>query len=466
MKQLSPFQRKRGSAVKQNDTLINNLAEGPVLSKLARFAIPIMLANLLQAVYSMVDMVVVGQFGGPAGLSAVGIGGQIQFLFLAVGMGFANGGQIVISQQVGQNSQRISKSIGTLLSLELILAIVVGAIGIVLHRPILTFMNTPAEAASQAAAYLVICSGGMIFIYGYNALCAILRGMGESRLPMVFIGIASLVNVVFDLLFVAGFSWGAAGAAAATVMAQGIAFFCALVYLYRHKQAVGFDFKPASFAIDGQQLKALCRLGVPQVLQQFLITGSITFINSRVNLYGVTASAVDSVGGKLNSVVNIVTGAISTASASMIAQSFGARKMDRVKQAFRACMVICMGWFAVLAACYLLLPRQIFSLFTSDGEVLDLAPVYLRFAVVWLLALCSMDAPFSLVNGIGYASFNLVVGLLDGVVARIGLSLLLGHFMGLTGFWLGSGLAGFVTTIPMGIYYLTGRWKNRQPVTH
>ena len=452
--------------MKQNDTLINNLAEGPVFSKLARFAIPIMLANLLQAVYSMVDMVVVGQFGGPAGLSAVGIGGQIQFLFLAVGMGFAGGGQIIISQQVGQKSDRISKSIGTLLSLELILAILVGGVGILLHRPILHFMNTPAEAASQAAAYLVICSCGMIFIYGYNALCAILRGMGESRLPMVFIGIASVVNVVFDLLFVAGFSWGAAGAAAATVLAQGIAFFCALIYLYRHKQAVGFDFKPASFAIDGQQLKALCRLGVPQVLQQFLITGSITFINSRVNLYGVTASAVDSVGGKLNSVVNIVTGAISTASASMIAQSFGARKMDRVKQAFRACMVICMVWFAVLAACYLLLPRQIFGLFTSDSEVLDLAPVYLRFAVVWLLALCSMDAPFALVNGIGYASFNLVIGLLDGVVARIGLSLLLGHFMGLTGFWLGSGLAGFVTTIPMGIYYLTGRWKNRQPVTH
>ena len=458
--------------MKQNDTLINNLAEGPVLSKLARFAIPIMLANLLQAVYSMVDMVVVGQFGGPAGLSAVGIGGQIQFLFLAVGMGFANGGQIVISQQVGQNSQRISKSIGTLLSLELILAIVVGAIGIVLHRPILTFMNTPAEAASQAAAYLVICSGGMIFIYGYNALCAILRGMGESRLPMVFIGIASVVNVVFDLLFVAGFSWGAAGAAAATVLAQGIAFFCALVYLYRHRDAVGFDFKLSSFAIDGQQLGALCRLGVPQVLQQFLITGSITFINSRVNLYGVTASAVDSVGGKLNSVVNIVTGAISTASSAMIAQSFGAGKLDRVSKAFRACMVICMGWFCILALCYWFLPEQIFSLFTNGDDpaekaaVLGKAEVYMHLAIIWLLALCSMDAPFALVNGIGYASFNMIVGLIDGVVARIGLSMLLGHFMGLPGYWLGSGLAGFVTTISMGVYYLTGRWKNRVPVTH
>lgn len=449
----------------KSETLINNLAEGPVLSKLTRFAIPIMLANLLQAVYSMVDMIVVGQFGGPAGLSAVGIGGQLQNLFLAVGMGFANGGQVVISQQVGAKSEKISKTIGTLLTTELILALVVGLIGVAFHSPILGLMNTPSSAWDEAVRYLVICSCGMIFIYGYNALCAILRGMGESKLPMIFIGVASLVNVVLDLLFVGRFHWGAGGAAAATVIAQGIAFLSAAVYLYRHKEAAQFDFRLKSFAIDLGQLKALCRLGVPFVVQQFLITGSITFVNAQVNAYDVIASAVDSVGGKLNSVANIVTGAISTASATMIAQSFGARKLDRVKHTHRACMIICMAWWVILSACYLLLPRQIFGLFTDDAQVLELAPLYLQFAVIWLLALCSMCAPFSLVEGVGYASFNLVVGLLDGVVARIGLSLLLGHFMGLTGFWLGSGLAGFVTTICMGVYYLSGRWKDRALVT-
>ena len=153
-----------GTKVKEEKRLINNLAEGPVFSKLARFAVPIMLANLLQAVYSMVDMIVVGQFGGPAGLSAVGIGGQIQFLFLAVGMGFANGGQVVISQQVGQKSDRIAKSVGTLLTMELILAVIVGLVGILCYNPILDFMNTPASARHQAVHYLVICSCGMIFM--------------------------------------------------------------------------------------------------------------------------------------------------------------------------------------------------------------------------------------------------------------------------------------------------------------
>lgn len=449
----------------EGKTLVNDMSQGPVLKSLIRFAIPMMLANLLQAVYSMVDMIVVGQFGGPAGLSAVGIGGQLTNLFLAVGMGFSNGAQVVISQQVGMKSKKISRTIGTLLTTELLLAVLVGAVGVVFHGGILELMNTPQAAWDEAVGYLVICSCGMVFIYGYNALCAILRGMGESKLPMLFIAVASLVNVVLDLVFVGALHWGASGAAAATVIAQGVAFFSAAAFLFRHKEAVQFDFRLRSFAVDREQLGALCRLGIPSVVQQFLITISITFVNAQVNAFDVTASAVDSVGGKLNMVANIITGAISTATATMIAQSFGARKMDRVKHAFRACMVICMIWWVVLSACYLLFPRQIFGMFTTDEQVLALAPTYLRYAVIWLLALCSMDAPFALVQGVGYASFNLIVGLLDGVATRIGLSMLLGHFMGLTGFWLGSGLAGFVTTIAMGIYYLTGRWETREAIT-
>lgn len=449
----------------EGKTLVNDMSQGPVLKSLIRFAIPMMLANLLQAVYSMVDMIVVGQFGGPAGLSAVGIGGQLTNLFLAVGMGFSNGAQVVISQQVGMKSKKISRTIGTLLTTELLLAVLVGAVGVVFHGGMLELMNTPQAAWDEAVGYLVICSCGMVFIYGYNALCAILRGMGESKLPMLFIAVASLVNVVLDLVFVGALHWGASGAAAATVIAQGVAFFSAAALLFRHKEAVQFDFRLRSFAIDREQLGALCRLGIPSVVQQFLITISITFVNAQVNAFDVTASAVDSVGGKLNMVANIITGAISTATATMIAQSFGARKMERVKHAFRACMVICMIWWVVLSACYLLFPRQIFGMFTTDEQVLALAPTYLRYAVIWLLALCSMDAPFALVQGVGYASFNLIVGLLDGVAARIGLSILLGHFMGLTGFWLGSGLAGFVTTIAMGIYYLTGRWETREAIT-
>lgn len=451
--------------MEEKKSLVRDLSDGPVLSTMLSFAFPIMLANALQAVYNMVDMIVVGRFVGPTGLSGVGIGGNLQTLFLTFGMGFANGAQIVISQQVGMKSSRISKSIGTLLTLEFIMAVIIGAIGIIFHAPLLNMLNTPEASYDQAMAYMVICSAGMIFIFEYNALCAVLRGMGESKLPMVFVGIASIINVVLDIIFVGPCGWGAGGAAAATVIAQAVACICAAVYLYRHKEAAQFDFKLKSFGIDKEQLKALCRLGVPSIVQMLMITVSLAFVNSRINLYDVTASAVDTVGNKLATIVNILTGAISVASGSMVAQSFAAGKMDRIKKIVHVAVAVGLIWFVVMAACYLLLPRQIFGIFTTDQAVLDMAPAYCRIMVLWLLAACTMFAPYAVVKGIGFASYDMFVGIMDGVVARIGLAMLFGNIAGLYGYWTGNAIAGFVTTILMGGYYLTGKWKTRKVIT-
>lgn len=446
-------------------SLIHDLSQGPVLRSLVIFALPLMAANALQAVYNMVDMIVVGQFNGAIGLSAVGIGGQIQMIFLTFGMGFANGAQIVISQQVGMKSNRISKSIGTLLTLEMIMAVVITLIGVLGRNVLLGLLNTPEYSYDQAIQYTVICSLGMFFIFEYNALCAILRGMGESKLPMIFIAVSSIINIILDIIFVGPMHMGAGGAALATVLAQAVSCISALIYLVRHKEAVGFDFKLRSFKIDKEQCIALCRLGVPSVFQMMMITFSIAFVNSKVNLYGVTASAVDSVGSKLSTIVNIVCGAISVAAGTMVAQSFAAGKIDRVKQTVHASIGIQMIWFALMAIGYLFLPKQIFGLFTSDMQVLEMAPTYCRIAVLWLFAACTMNAPYAVVKGVGFASFDLFVGIMDGVVARIGLALLFGHFMGLNGYWLGNSLAGFVTVILMGAYYLSGKWEKRTVIT-
>ena len=451
--------------MQEKETLINDLTKGSVFKTLFMFSLPIMLANALQAVYNLVDMAVVGQFNGAVGLSAVGIGGQIQNVFLCVGLGFANGAQVVISQQVGLKSDRISKSVGTLLTLEFLMGLVVGAFGVFGHNLILDLMNTPEAARSEAVSYMVICSCGMVFIFEYNALCAILRGMGESKLPMVFIGCASVINVVLDLFFVGVMNMGAGGAALATVIAQGVACLCAIIYLYRHKEAANFDFKLRSFGLDKEQLMSLLRLGIPAMLQMMMIIASVAFVNSRINLFDVTASAVDSIGGKLYTVVQIVTQAIILSGASMIAQNFSAGENERVKKVVRCSFMISMTWFVIMGAFYLFLPKQIFGIFTTDQSVLEMAPLYCKIAIINLLGSCTMTGQFSLVRGIGFASFDLIVGILDGVVARIGLSVLFGSIMGLSGYWFGTSLAGYVTTILMGIYYLSGRWEKRSSVT-
>ena len=445
-----------------NNEIAKDMTQGPVLRQLAIFAIPIALANALQAIYSMVDMVVVGQVVGSTGLSAVGIGGQLLNMFLCIGMGFSYGAQILLSQQVGAKDRDLQPTIGTLLTTELIASVVFGILGVVLSSQLLGIMNTPESAWADAREYTIICSCGMVFIYGYNAVCAILRGMGESKLPMIFIAIASVVNLLLDLLFVAGLHMRAAGAALATVIAQGVSFIISLIYLYRNRDRFGFDFKLQSFRPSRERLIPICKLGIPYIAQCLLITCSMMYVNAQVNHFGVTASAVDSIGNKLNSIVNIVVGAISVASATMIGQCFGARKLDRIKHCYRACLAICMVSCAILCAAYLLFPQQIFRLFSSDTDVIAMSPQYMVMAAVWVLSICTMTAPYSVVDGVGNAMLGLVISVLDGVVARIGLCILLGNTMGLSGFWLGNALAGFVTTIMAGVYYYSGLWKKRK----
>lgn len=444
-------------------TMINDLTVGSVPKQLLRFSIPFVLSSIMQTLYSLVDMVVVGQFVGSAGLSAVGISGQLIMLFTSLGMGFASAARIIISQFVGsKDHDGISATIGTQFTLLGILAVFICVIGILLRHPILSIMNTPAEAYSQAVDYLVICLIGLIFTYGYNAVSSVLIGMGESKLPFVFIAIASVANVVLDLLFVAVFHMEAAGAALATIMGQAFSFIVSLVYLYKRREAFGFDFKLHRFKIDTVKLKMLLKLGLPMAIDSVAITLSMLFVNSLVNSYGLVASAVDSVGGKLNGVMAIATGSITSSGAAMIGQNIGARKLERVSKIYWYSLLVCMISFVVVSALVLAFPREVFSLFNNEEAVLAMAPTYLRIATVFFLSFATMAPPLALVNGVGNARLGLIIAILDGVIARIALTLILQRFMGLEGLWLGNALAGFVTTIIGMWYYHSKRWKTRK----
>ncbi len=446
-----------------NQTLTNDLTRGPVRRQLLLFACPIMLANLLQTVYGLVDMMIVGKAVGSVGLSAVGIGSMITTVFLTVGQCTASAGQIVISQQIGAGDQKgLNSTIGTLFSLLAIVGVIFGAVCVIFARPILDLMNTPAAALSEARDYVLVCGAGMLFVYGYNAVSSILRGMGESRLPLIIIGIASVLNVILDWLFVMEFGMRTLGAALATVIAQTLSCVLALIWLYRHKVAFGFDFKLHSFAIIPRKLRVIVMLAIPYVVQGLMITLSMSFINSRINAYDVTASAVDAVGQKLDNMLYIVSGAFATASAAMIGQCFGAGEHKRIESIYRNGMAICMAVFVVVSVVLLALPKQIFGLFSNDSDVIAMAPQFMLITVLFFLSASSMVSPFAVVEGIGYAKLGLIISLLDGVVARIGFSLILEHFFSVYGLWIGSSAAGLVTTIISMIYYHSKRWKKRK----
>ncbi len=450
-------------------SLINNLTEGPLTRQLLSFSLPLILGNLLHTLYNLVDMAVVGQFAGSAGLSAVSIAGQITFLLYALGIGLGSGGQILIAQQVGAgDTDGVRKTIGTSFTFTILLSVVVTALGIAFNQTLLRLLNTPAEAWQDAVEYMFWCCLGIPFTYMNGGMSALLRGMGDAKRPTYFVAAAAATNMVLDLLLVAVFDMRAKGAAIATSVAQAVGCAACLIYLYRNREHLGFDFKAESFRMDKKTLGTIVKLAAPLAFQNIAINVSMLFVNAWINVYGVIASAVSGVGSKLYSLMSIVTQAMQAAVATFTGQNIAAGRQDRVRRTMGLATLCSLVFWAVMACLCLFTPRSIFLLFTTEEAVLAMAPEYLAIAVWMFLSFALMSPALGFVSGIGFVSLNMAVAIADGVVARIGLSLLFANVMGmgLHGYWWGSALAGFVSVMGCWAYYFFGRWQTRKLLTH
>ena len=439
-----------------------DLTEGSVPKLLLTFAAPLFVSNALQAVYNIVDMIVVGQVIGGSGMSAVSTGGNILHLLTFVAMGFSSAGQVIIAREVGmRNNDAVKKTIGTLFTLLFAIALVISVGCYVFRDPLLQVVNTPAEAYQYTMDYTVICILGLIFIYGYNVVSAIMRGMGDSKRPFMFVAIAAVINIVLDIVFVAFLNMEVAGAAWATVIGQSFSFIFAMGYLYRHKEGFDFDFAPKSFIPDRKAMEKIVALGVPMALQSAAISISQTVVAAWVNSFGLIASAIAGIIGKLNMMMGILSNSITTAAASMVGQNLGARKYDRIPK------ILAWGsgnalFLAVIAAVIVKMhPETIFGLFTSDAAVLAEASVIILPVILNFIGAATRCFAFGIINGSGNSKLNLCVAILDGMIARIGLAYLLGWVfaMGPKGFWLGDALAGFMPMVIGGTYYLLGGWR-------
>lgn len=444
-------------------TLVRDMTEGKLFPLLISFTLPFMLANLLQTLYTLADLAIVGHCAQPGALAAVSVSGQVAMLLTLVSNSIANGGQIYIAQLIGQKRRsELGAAIGTFFSFSALLAVVCMAAGLCLARPILLWMNTPAQALQPAVEYLSVCSVGFLFVFGYSAVCAVLRGMGESRAPTLFVAVTAAVNVLADLLLVLVLDMGAFGAALATVLSQGAAFAASLVFLYRRRAEAGFDFKKKSFALQPEKLRIMVKLSLPLVVMQLGLSISMLYVSSFINAFGVAAAALSGIGNKLYSVVNMVSSAFGAAMATVVGQNAGAGRHDRVKNSLFIATGVNLLFFSLVAALSLLVPRTIFGIFTNDPEVLSLAGPYLRIAVWAYLAFSLMQPAIGLINGVGNTTLNLVIGLLDGVLARIGLSVSLGSAYGMWGYFWGYCLAGMVSVLLAWAYFFSGRWKKRK----
>jgi len=445
-------------------TIVNDLTEGSVSKSLLSFAWPFMLSNLLQTLYNMVDMVIVGQYVGSVGLAAVSNAGQIQWMAMTVIMGLAGAGQTIISQYVGKKDwDGLQKIIGTMFSVLAFLSIAETILGIAFCERLLRLINVPEEAMQDAVAYSNCCFTGFFLIAGYNYSSATLRGEGDSKHPFLFIAISAVMNLILDILFVAVMGWGAWGAAFATVISQGFSFLATMVFLYRNKEEFGFDFMLKNFVPRRAQLIALLELGIPMWLQMFLVNLSKLFVSSYINAFGLVVSAVNGVGNKISQVAMVVTGAFGTAGTAMIGQNFGARKLARINKVVYMSLLWGGLYCAALSVIMMLFPEQIFALFNGEADVLAMSHVYAPIAALNIMGFALRQPMLSLCNGIGNAKMSFVVGIIDGVIARVGLAMLFGLVfnMGIMGFWLGDICASFMPFIICGAYFWSGTWKKR-----
>ena len=447
---------------------ITDFTQGSVPKQLLRFATPLLLANLLQVVYNMADMVIVGQVMGSVGLSAVSIGGDVSSFLTFVAMGFSNAGQVIISQFIGAGQKRkVGAFTGTMFTFLLGFAVVLGSICLFFRQGILGLMNTPEAAWQEALNYSTVCILGLVFIYGYNMVSAVLRGMGDSKHPFIFIGLAAVMNVVLDIVLVWGLKMGAMGAAIATVFSQGFSFVCCVVFLWRSRQEMGFEVSPDDFLHPKMEyLSPLVKLGIPMAIKSAAIHFSKLFVNSWINSYGVAVSAMAGIVNKLSSICNLISNSVNAAGSSMVGQNVGAQKYERVPRIMLTCFAFTLCSASLMSLIIYLFPQAVFGIFTDEAAVMAIAMEFLPVSVVLFMGSACRSPMNALINGSGNHRVNFATAILDGIVMRIGLSILLGVVLGMDyiGFWLGDALAGYTPFFIGLVYYFSGSWKTRKYV--
>lgn len=445
----------------KKQTIEKNLTEGNVVIQLIMFALPFMLSNLIQTLYNVADMLIVGNFAGTAGISGVNIGGQVTFIITNIVVGLSVGGTVVIAQYLGsENRKGMDECIKTLITFLFITSIIVTVVMMLLSDVFLELLQTPEESYEQARSYLNITLLGTIFIFGYNAFSAILRGLGDSKRPLIFVSIACVINVVLDLLFVGVFEMAAAGAALATIISQAISMFACIIYIKRSD--LGFDFKFGSFRIYKERLLVMMRVGIPISIQNVIVNFSFLVLTAIANGMGVSASAAVGIVGKYNGFAILPAIAVGSSVSAMVAQNMGAGLIDRAKKTFQTGFILSFSITLVVFIFTQLFPEQIISVFGKDDpKMISEGVNYLRsFSFDYLI----VPAAFclnGLITGSGHTIISSISGIMSSIGFRIPFAILLGITLekGMLGLGMAAPLATLGTTIFVFIYYLSGKWK-------
>lgn len=436
--------------------------KGSIPKALIKFAIPLIIANILQLLYTAIDMYIVGQFAQTADVSAVSTAGMVMTTLTVAISGFAMGISVLVGQFAGaKKPEDISKTVGTGSILYIILAVVVTIPMLFLARPIVGLLNAPAEAVEQTHRYLFICCSGLIFIMGYNLVCSIMRGMGNSKAPMLFIGVASIINIIGDLVLVAGFHMGAAGAALATVGSQGLSFVFALIYL--KAKGAGFKMNREDFRLNPEYLKKILKIGAPIALQEFLVNLSFVFITGVINTFSLGASAAAGIVEKSLLFTCIPIMALSSSVASMSSHNIGAKKPERAMKTMWTGISIALIFAVIFNLITFFRGDLIIRIFSDDPAVIENGALYIKSYATDQLMLCFVFIMNGYFNACGHSVFTMVHSLITTFAVRVPLVIIFSRMAGSTLMHIGlsAPISSFVSII-LCIFFLLNLKKKQQ----
>ena len=436
-----------------------DLTQGSVTKQLVRYAMPLVTTSLLQSLYSIADYIVAGFFINSAGQSAINNSTLIMNLMTQITIGLTLGGNILIGQYFGSREDEPRKqSAGSLVTMSLITGAVTSVLLFLLARPLLILLKSPALV--EATAYMRICALGMLPIFGYNACSAILRAVGNSKIPLYCIIASTAANVVLDVVLVAGFHMGVEGAALATLFSQYVSFLAALFFCIKHRSHLGLTHK--YLRPSGKYIRAITKLGLPTAFQWAIASVSWLVVAYLINGHGdisLIYSAANGASNKIKDFCQLFISAMTGAASTMVAQNLGAGLYDRAKKIMQTSMKITLGMAAVfIVVCEILAPVLV-SFFTPAAEVQHWAAINLRIEIIGQLFYAGFFTYNTLATGCGDTMFVMWNSFVNCIIFRLILAIVFNHFWGIWGVFIACAIAP-ASSVPIGWFYCRkGYWK-------
>lgn len=437
-----------------------DLTEGKVWKVIIRFALPLLIGNLLQQFYNITDSIIVGQFLGKEALAAVSASFFIYYFIISFVIGVGSGTTVVISQLFGAKQyQKVQLAFSSFFIFMLVGGVILSIAGIIFAEPVFRLTNTPEEVIPQAVAYFRIYIGGTFLFVTFNSVISILRGVGESVRPMLFILITTALNIALDLLFILVFKWGIEGAARATVISQGIGMCIALAYVNNTHPLLSI--KKQDMLFDWKLFKESLKIGLPTSVQQCAIALGLIALLGIVNSFGTNTLTAYGAAGKIDTIITQAILTLSGALAAFCGQNIGAGKLDRVKKGVRFTMYTNIFLGLLTFAAVYLFGDEMMRVFTKDADVVAIGKEYLLIIGGFFIVHGALNVYNGALRGAGDTLFPMLTSLVCLWLIRIPLAYYLSSWLGRSGIWWAIGISITIGLIVTFVYYKMGFWKRR-----